>query len=143
MSLAASKALSTAFMDNAPCKGVSPEIFYPEESTRTRAAAAKAICGVCPVRAECLDYALKKQEQFGVWGGLLTRERNRILAANLEVLPSHCDKGHALANENIYRYRGKYGCRKCARDERKQRYKEQARRRYLSRKRLGVTVGQD
>jgi WhiB family transcriptional regulator, redox-sensing transcriptional regulator len=37
----------------------------------------KRICMACPVREECLDYALSNDERFGIWGGLSERERRR------------------------------------------------------------------
>lgn len=30
---------------------------------------AKTLCAGCPLRAECLDGALARQEPWGVWGG--------------------------------------------------------------------------
>ena len=42
---------------------------------------AKRICAVCPVRIECLEYALEAGEQHGVWGGTSERERRRIRRA--------------------------------------------------------------
>lgn len=30
---------------------------------------AKSLCHSCPLRAECLDGALRRQEPWGVWGG--------------------------------------------------------------------------
>ena len=36
--------------------------------------AAIAVCRTCPVREECLDYALEHHE-LGVWGGTTERER--------------------------------------------------------------------
>lgn len=36
---------------------------------------AKAVCSLCPVRAECLAYALANNERHGVWGGLGQKER--------------------------------------------------------------------
>lgn len=32
----------------------------------------------CPVQEDCLNYALRVDEQFGVWGGKSTRERQAI-----------------------------------------------------------------
>jgi WhiB family redox-sensing transcriptional regulator len=44
---------------------------------------AKAICAVCPIRAECLEYALRHPARYGIWGGLsaeeLAAERRRLL----------------------------------------------------------------
>ena len=34
-------------------------------------ARAKAMCGLCPLRADCLAGALEREEPWGVWGGEL------------------------------------------------------------------------
>lgn len=39
---------------------------------------AQRLCGGCPVRQDCLDYALAVPERFGVWGGLNVNERHTI-----------------------------------------------------------------
>ncbi|MFF0484930.1 WhiB family transcriptional regulator [Streptomyces sp. NPDC004435] len=40
---------------------------------------AKALCAGCPVRAECLAYALDERVEYGVWGGMTERERRALL----------------------------------------------------------------
>lgn len=62
--------------DRALCAHTDPEAFFPEKGGSTREA--KKICATCPVRDECLDYALKHDEKFGIWGGLSERERRRL-----------------------------------------------------------------
>lgn len=47
--------------------------FYPERGED--AGPAKHVCRTCPVKSECLDYALKYRERFGIWGGLTERGR--------------------------------------------------------------------
>jgi WhiB family redox-sensing transcriptional regulator len=42
-------------------------------------ARAKAMCGRCPLREECLAGALERQEPWGVWGGELL-SGGRIIA---------------------------------------------------------------
>ena len=42
---------------------------------RIREDEAKAVCRVCHVRGECLEYALATKEQYGIWGGLTELER--------------------------------------------------------------------
>lgn len=59
----------------AKCLDADPEAFFPEKGGSTREA--KRICATCPVREECLDYALSNDERFGIWGGLSERERRR------------------------------------------------------------------
>jgi hypothetical protein len=39
------------------CRGIDVEIFYPPTEEEVDAAAAKAVCGECPVRQACLEHA--------------------------------------------------------------------------------------
>lgn len=50
-------------------------VMFPDESEPAEIAAAMAVCRPCPVRPACLDFAIANREQFGVWGGMTTRER--------------------------------------------------------------------
>lgn len=58
------------------CAQTDPEAFFPEKGASTREA--KATCARCPVAAECLEDALRRDERFGVWGGRSPRERQQI-----------------------------------------------------------------
>lgn len=51
---------------------------------------AKAICAVCPVRAQCLAYALVNWEKVGIWGGETENER-RVSRRSLNVTHPHAD----------------------------------------------------
>lgn len=53
-----------------------PEEFFPEKGGSSRQA--KAVCRRCDVREQCLEYALERQERFGIWGGLSERERRKL-----------------------------------------------------------------
>ena len=44
--------------------------------TRLRERKAKAVCASCPVRLECLNYAVARPEKYGTWGGLNEDERS-------------------------------------------------------------------
>jgi WhiB family redox-sensing transcriptional regulator len=55
------------------CAEVDPEAFYVEKGGSTREA--RRVCAACPVRGECLGYALAMGERYGIWGGLTYRER--------------------------------------------------------------------
>ena len=65
-----------AWQEQALCAQTDPEAFFPEKGGSTREA--KKVCQSCPVRSECLDYALAMDERFGIWGGLSERERRRL-----------------------------------------------------------------
>ncbi len=58
------------------CIDADPEIFFPLGDGA--AAEARAICGSCPVRRECLAYAIAADEPFGIWGGLDPQERRNL-----------------------------------------------------------------
>jgi WhiB family redox-sensing transcriptional regulator len=70
------EAVEDQWQDRALCAQTDPEAFFPEKGGSTREA--KRICQGCEVRPECLEYALHKDERFGIWGGLSERERRRI-----------------------------------------------------------------
>ncbi len=65
-----------AWQADALCAQTDPEAFFPEKGGSTRDA--KRICGQCEVKSECLEYALKNDERFGIWGGLSERERRKL-----------------------------------------------------------------
>jgi WhiB family redox-sensing transcriptional regulator len=39
---------------------------------------AKAVCAGCPVRPDCLAFALDTEQNDGVWGGLSETERRAL-----------------------------------------------------------------
>lgn len=70
--------MNLTWRQQARCRGVDPETFYPV-SDEDPALAAKEICAECPVREPCLEYALTVREKHGVWGGRTERERRRLI----------------------------------------------------------------
>jgi WhiB family redox-sensing transcriptional regulator len=69
----------------AACRDLDPDLFAPrdgegEEEGRLRDAVQFCVQSGCPVRKECLEYALNTKQPTGVWGGLLTTEREELLA---------------------------------------------------------------
>ncbi len=72
--------VSWGWQDNAACRGENPDLFIGPDGEllterRDRERRAKAVCAGCPVRPECLSYALTRPERHGVWGGLNVAER--------------------------------------------------------------------
>ena len=77
-----------AWRYEARCSGQDTDIFYPprdKDQYKTIADKAKTFClgetgkNSCPVRAECLWDAVRRDEPHGIWGGLSHRERNALL----------------------------------------------------------------
>jgi len=58
------------WMLDAACQGMDRELFFPLSPVAEPDPQVKAACGSCPVRSECLDYAISVPEKYGTWGGL-------------------------------------------------------------------------
>ena len=65
-----------AWMRRSACRGRSIEEFFPTPGADTEAA--RAVCAHCPVREECLAFALADRAMQGIWGGTDEAER-RVL----------------------------------------------------------------
>ena len=65
-----------AWMSDAACRGESPALFFPGRGVND--ASAQALCNSCPVRDQCLAYALADPELVGFWGGTSTKERQAM-----------------------------------------------------------------
>ncbi|MGN5380976.1 WhiB family transcriptional regulator [Streptomyces lasalocidi] len=80
------------WQDQAVCQSteynpVDPEIFFPEPDETDKIAAAKSLCGQCPVRRTCLDAALENNDTYGIRGGMTEEERGSLhekLASRLD-----------------------------------------------------------
>jgi WhiB family redox-sensing transcriptional regulator len=102
---------------DAACADLSDVSFFPPERDgyvggEEWALPAKAICGGCPVRAECLEHAMA-HEDHGVWGGMTPRERTYAVTGPRR-RSTRCINGHAYTPENTYeRPDGSRFCRAC------------------------------
>lgn len=74
-----------SWQDRALCRGADANLFFTpshlekKEDREIREAQAKAVCARCPVRRECLSFALATREPYGIWGGLNELERRHLL----------------------------------------------------------------
>jgi len=65
----------------AECLSEDPELFFPvgiSGPAQLQVDEAKAVCRRCPVRAECLRWALDSNQDAGVWGGASEGERRAM-----------------------------------------------------------------
>jgi WhiB family redox-sensing transcriptional regulator len=75
--------------DEARCLDYPGVLFFGVEDSETaaerrgREEQAKRICSSCTVRGECLEYALRVREPYGIWGGLTELERRARLRTKL------------------------------------------------------------
>ena len=71
----------------AACRGIDPSLWFPSRGKRgVRLGLARAVCDACPVRQECLDYAVRNRILHGVWGGT-TEKHRRLLYPQTPPLP--------------------------------------------------------
>lgn len=59
----------------AACRGFE-DLFF--DQTPATEALARRICYACPIRAECLNWALETPEHYGMWGGLSEKQRQHV-----------------------------------------------------------------
>lgn len=75
--------------EEAACFGAPTNLFYKVEENRKMnewidVGILRSICGSCPIYKQCLSYALE-HEQYGVWGGMTSQERNVFNGRALEI----------------------------------------------------------
>lgn len=69
--------------DRSECRSVDKSVFFGGSDevpmSRVEVRTARSICFLCPVRRDCLEFALSNEETWGVWGGLTGSERQRSM----------------------------------------------------------------
>lgn len=78
-----SKAFLQLIADNPPpCVTINdPELFFPTsygDEHYFQVKQAKAVCRICPLIADCLEFALDTGDQHGVLGGTTPGDRDTI-----------------------------------------------------------------
>jgi WhiB family redox-sensing transcriptional regulator len=66
---------------HAACRDEDPDLFFPIGSTGpalVQTEEAKEVCRGCPVREQCLEWAMENGQDSGVWGGLAEAERRAL-----------------------------------------------------------------
>src|SRR4029453_9772594 len=91
-------------------------------------AEAIAICATCLVRDDCLTFAFRTGQQYGIWGGqpqqIVRRligagrlQARRLSAPQPQASKTHCKRGHRFSPENTYYTPdGHRRCRTCLRE---------------------------
>jgi WhiB family redox-sensing transcriptional regulator len=64
----------------ANCAGQGDRMYPDQHVDRwTIQRTADEVCGPCPIRAECLEWALTRPEEYGIWGGTTVKQRRRMV----------------------------------------------------------------
>ncbi len=67
----------TTWMSHGNCAHRDPSMFFPSDGVGVEIA--RTACEGCPVKTQCLEYAIAERIDHGVWGGCSERERRRII----------------------------------------------------------------
>lgn len=89
---------------NAVCADVDPEVFFPDERSRDSESGirlAQEFCFSCVHRMECLEWAIKEDIEYGIWGGLTTNERKLGQRKNFKPRSDLGAKSYELRNEGV------------------------------------------
>ncbi len=78
--------MGTEWMADGSCRAYPAAVFFPRDGLGV--IKAQKICANCPVREQCLEYALVEHVDHGVWGGTSERERRRLTRAHRRRLAS-------------------------------------------------------
>lgn len=65
------------WMADGLCRGAPPDLFFAKDHHSVNRA--RAVCLICPVKTDCLEYALEHHERTGMWGATTPKERRVIL----------------------------------------------------------------
>ena len=60
--------------EQAACRGKDISLFFPNKAGPGHLREALAVCDTCPVVTECADWAVTRNELYGVWGGRSCRQ---------------------------------------------------------------------
>jgi WhiB family transcriptional regulator, redox-sensing transcriptional regulator len=117
--------------DRAACRDVVTADYDPFFADTTELQLeAIAICTTCPVRDDCLTFAVRTGQQYGIWGGQPQQMIRRLIALDRAGRPqaskaptghpnaskTHCKRGHPFSAANTYYTPdGKRRCRTCLR----------------------------
>jgi WhiB family redox-sensing transcriptional regulator len=121
-----------SWRDRAACLDVVSADYDPffADSTELQAKAI-AICEACWVRDDCLTFAVRTGQQYGIWGGqpqqiirrLIAADRagrpqaHRVPAGHPQASKTHCKHGHRFdAANTYYTPDGRRRCRTCLRE---------------------------
>jgi WhiB family transcriptional regulator, redox-sensing transcriptional regulator len=73
-----------SWRQHASCANLDTNVFFPVGLTGNaieQTNLAKTICNDCPVSKQCLEFALRTLQDYGVWGGRTEDERRAIRRA--------------------------------------------------------------
>jgi WhiB family transcriptional regulator, redox-sensing transcriptional regulator len=69
----------TDWRDYGACRDMDPELFFPRTALGRKYKLVMDTCAVCPVRAQCLEFAVTQQIEYGIYGGVGAGKRAKMI----------------------------------------------------------------
>jgi hypothetical protein len=90
--------VNPAWREEAPC-AADPDLWFSDLRSNDTARA-RAVCAGCPVRYDCLDYAVRLRPADGIWAGL---DCNQLADAYGDIhVCGHCGALFATVNRRVW-----------------------------------------
>lgn len=72
--------MDESWREQALCAEIGFIDFHPDkhDHNMTRMNIAKRICSMCDVQEACLEYSLAVGDDYGIWGGMSPKERQKL-----------------------------------------------------------------
>lgn len=70
--------LDSAWRQDAACQSLPDTMFFLAGDDFAGMKRAKSVCEQCPVKDECLEFAIVTNQSLGIWGGTTPNERRQI-----------------------------------------------------------------
>ena len=86
------------------CLAADPDLFFPVSAGTAagpETSRALQMCGACPVRRKCLDFAMQTGEVTGIWGGTTPDERVSALRSRGNRRPGRRGTPRRVAHEAL------------------------------------------
>ncbi len=86
------------WIERAACRDMPVDMFMPHgkgQEAIKHTAEAKAVCRGCPVKWECLQYAVDNFERIGIYGGISFSVKSSMRQAR--TLLAHHDAGRTIS----------------------------------------------
>jgi WhiB family transcriptional regulator, redox-sensing transcriptional regulator len=77
---------ATEWRASGACLSADPDLFFPVAiggAASKQVTQAQRICAGCGVRQQCLEFAMRTGETYGIWGGTTPEERIRVRRRNM------------------------------------------------------------
>ena len=87
--------LRDGFKERGECRNYDPELWWPNGATgdeAIKAELAKSICQQCPVKLDCLSYAIEHRQFFGIWGATTEEERRNDRREARRIMSERVDR---------------------------------------------------